>query len=76
MTVKDDPYVYVRNYYNVPAYIGVAVAAKSGGHNGVIVKPKHPDQYVHVLVDGDKHVRNHHPLELTYKPIGCEAVTR
>lgn len=63
--VNPDPYEYVRNYYKVPAYIGVRV--KVSDREGVLVKPRAPDQYVYILFDGDKRMSGpFHPTDPTY----------
>ncbi len=61
-----DPYEYVRNYYNVPAFIGMRVRVKE--REGVLVKPRCADQYVHILFDGDKRMTGpFHPTDgVTY----------
>lgn len=66
-----DCYDYVRRYYGVPAYIGVAVKVKKGTteHEGILVAPKRADQYVHVLVKDATRVDFWHPLEVTYRPV-------
>lgn len=69
--LQPDAYEYVRNYYRVPAYVGVRV--QGDGEAGVIVKPRVPDQYVHVLFDGKKHAVPVHPKELTYSVAGTGA---
>jgi hypothetical protein len=60
---KADCYEYVRNYYGVPAYIGVRVKLP-GEREGVIVPAKHSLHYVHILQDGDKRSGVYHPLDV------------
>lgn len=66
MRKNTDPYEYVRGYYNVPAFIGMRVRVKD--REGVLVKPRSADQYVHILFDGDKRPRGpYHPTDgITY----------
>lgn len=63
-----DCYDYVRRYYEVPAFIGARVSYKD--REGVLVKPRCADQYVHVRFDGDSRVTGPiHPTDVTYLPI-------
>jgi hypothetical protein len=67
-----DRYEYVRNYYGVPAYVGVKVTVN--GRTGVIVQPRAADQYVYILFDGDKRMTGpFHPTDVTYQPVGTDA---
>ena len=57
-----DYYDYVRRYYGVPAYIGMRVRIRD--REGVLVAARCPDQYLHVLFDGDKKPRGpYHPTD-------------
>jgi hypothetical protein len=68
MKNKADCYEYVRNYYNVPAYVGVRVTSFDREQlTGVIVAAKSDLHYVHVRFDGKKHAVNVHPLDLEYE---------
>lgn len=70
----DTPYSYVRNYYNVPAYVGVRVRVK--GKDGTLVKPRRDDQYVYIQFDGDRKACGPwHPTDgIEYLPLaGTEA---
>ena len=50
-SANGDCYQYVRNYYKVPAYVGVRVKVKD--KSGILVRSTQ-GQYVYVLFDGDK----------------------
>ncbi len=66
---KPDCYEYVRNYYGVPAYIGVRV--KADGKEGVLVEARSNLHYIHVLLDGEKHTSPCHPTdEIEYLIVG------
>lgn len=67
MRNQADCYEYVRNYYKVPAYVGVRVVM--GGLPGVIVAAKTDLHYVHVRFDGRKHADNVHPMDLKYEQV-------
>ena len=60
---------YVRNYYKVPAYVGVRVSVR--GRDGTIVRSR-GDQYVYILLDGDKRASGpYHPTDgIEYRPVG------
>lgn len=66
---QPDCYEYVRNYYHVPAYVGVRVKVRD--REGVLVAPRCPNQYVYVLFDGDtKMTGPFHPDDhVTYHPV-------
>jgi hypothetical protein len=64
---KPDCYEYVRNYYKVPAYVGVRVESKDAKYaKGVIVAARSDLHYVHVRFDGVKFAVNVHPSDLKY----------
>ncbi len=65
-----DCYEYVRNYYNVPAYVGVRVRLKD--KQGVLVKNSPSNQYVRIHWDGDKRPMGpYHPTDgIEYLPMG------
>jgi hypothetical protein len=67
---KPPPYTYVRSYYDVPAYVGMAVRVR--GRSGVLVKPRRDDQYVYIRFDGETRTAGpFHPTdEIEYLPIG------
>jgi hypothetical protein len=52
MRHQRDCYEYVRNYYKVPAFIGTRVRIRQ--QEGVLVNHRPGDQYVYILLDGDK----------------------
>jgi hypothetical protein len=58
---KPDCYDYVRQYYNVPAYVGVRVTVR--GRDGVLVDATHSRHYVHILFDGDHLSAVCHPTD-------------
>ena len=60
---KHDPLQYVRDYYQVPAYVGMRVSVY--GKTGVIVGGNGP--YIRIHLDGQKHDGNYHPTDgVTY----------
>jgi len=61
-TRKTDCYEYVRNYYHVPAYVGVRVRLPSG-REGVLVAAKSDLHYVHILIDGERRRGLYHPTD-------------
>jgi hypothetical protein len=65
---KTVPYEYVKRYYSVPAEPGKRV--KMAGHRpteeGVIVRKRCYDQYVHVRFDGQSFDVPVHPMDLEY----------
>lgn len=69
MAFQPDCYDYVRRTYRVPAYIGMRV--RYAGREGVLVKPRCSDQYVHVLWDGDPSTKGpYHPTDgIEYLPV-------
>lgn len=74
---KPDCYDYVRNYYGVPAYIGVRVRVRD--REGVLVQGKgHSDQYLHIRFDGDARVSGpYHPTDhIEYLVTGHAPVVR
>jgi hypothetical protein len=64
-----DCYEYVRNYYGVPAYIGMTVSFKGKDAVGTIVKATTALHYVHVVFEGTRHSVPCHPTDLLYKEI-------
>ena len=69
MTHKPEaPYAYVKNYYGVPANIGarVKMSGRRPTEEGVIVRKRQYDHYVHVRFDGQSFDVPVHPLELDY----------
>ena len=69
----DHSFQYIRDYYDVPAYVGVRVTYK--GREGVIVGSEGP--YIKVKLDGDKYAGVYHPTDcITYHPVGAEKVER
>lgn len=68
---KLDCYAYIRGAYGVPAYIGVRVILR-GGTAGVLVDAKHPEQYLHVRLDGASRISGpYHPTDgITYDVTG------
>lgn len=67
--MRSEAYDYVRNYYNVPAYIGVRV--RVGGREGTLVDPRYRDQYIYIRFDGDSRVSGpYHPTDgIEYLPL-------
>jgi hypothetical protein len=65
--VKPDCYQYVRNYYKVPAYVGVRVTVK--GRAGRLTNTR-VGHYVYILFDGDKRPTGpFHPTDgIGYQP--------
>lgn len=57
-----DPLEYVRSYYGVPAKKGKVVSYN--GTLGVITGASGP--HVKVKLEGEKHVRIYHPLDIKY----------
>ncbi len=72
---EPDCYDYVRNYYHVPAYIGMRV--KVSGREGVLVKSR-ADQYVYIRFDGDARIVGpYHPTDgIEYLVTGHAPVVR
>jgi len=65
---KPDCYAYVREYYKVPAYVGVRVTIR-GGRAGVLVEARHSQHYVHIKLYGDRHADVYHPTDgIEYLP--------
>lgn len=62
--MKADCYEYVRNYYGVPAYIGMRV--RMNDKEGVLVSARSDLQYVHVRFDGQRFSVNAHPKDVEY----------
>lgn len=58
---REDCCAYIRNYYGVPAYVGVRVRVR--GREGVIVQAKHSQHYVHIRFDGDRKSDIYHPTD-------------
>lgn len=58
---KPDCCAYVRNYYGVPAYVGMRV--RVGGREGVIVRAKSDLHYVHIRLDGETRSSVYHPTD-------------
>lgn len=56
-----DCYDYIRNYYRVPAYIGMRVRA--GGREGVLVRATGSTQYLHIKFDDGKSNGVYHPTD-------------
>jgi hypothetical protein len=71
---KEEPYAYVRRFYGVNPVIGTRVALWVDGQQstkqGVIVRKRAYDHYVHVKFDGQKFDVPVHPLELLYEAPG------
>lgn len=67
------PYEYVRNYYHVPAYIGMRV--RVSGRLGTLVKPFRYDQCVYIRFDDAPAARGpYHPTDgIEYLPEGQSA---
>lgn len=66
---KPDCYDYIRNYYSVPAYVGMRVKVR--GREGALVEAKHSQMYVHILLEGDKRSDVYHPTDgVEYLPAG------
>lgn len=62
MRSQPDCYEYVRNYYQVPAFIGARVRVRD--REGVLVNHRPSDQYVYILLDGDTKARGpYHPTD-------------
>lgn len=59
-----DCYEYVRNYYGVPAYVGMRVRMQD--RDGVITSARSDLHYVHVRFDDRKFSVNVHPTDLVY----------
>ena len=62
-------YEYVKQYYGVPVEVGQRVTFSEVGcarKDGVVVRKRHYDNYVHVRFDGQKHDVPCHPLSLEY----------
>ena len=73
MSNENDCYHYIRNYYSVPAYIGVRV--KIRGKDGMIVHAKHSQHYLHVLMDGEKRSDVYHPTDsVQYVVVGVDGL--
>lgn len=62
------PYAYVRRMYGVDPVIGARVRHTEIDREGVIIRPRPEDQYVHVRLDGEKHRSRCHPTALDYSP--------
>lgn len=72
---KPDCYEYIRNYYHVPAYVGVRVTTR--GRTGVIVPARSMLHYVHILFDDAKHSVVCHPTnELEYELVGVTSFSK
>ena len=70
MRHQGDCYEYARNYYKVPAFIGTRVRIE--GREGVLVNHRPGDQYVYILINGEKKSRGpYHPTDgIEYLGIG------
>lgn len=71
-------YDYVRNYYGVPAYVGVPVTSNwnpEKKQRGTITA-SHGDAYVWVQFDGRKFSVPVHPADLVYEPEHATATMR
>lgn len=62
--MKRDQLQYVRDYYKVPAYVGVKVEYE--GKPGVITGGD--GQYVKAKLEGETRAANYHPSDLKYIP--------
>jgi hypothetical protein len=60
----DEPYLYVRRGYAVPALVGQAVRRGAAVGNVAPECPQHPAQ---IMVTWGATVTAHHPLELVYE---------
>ena len=59
---QPDCYDYVRRMYRVSAFIGARV--KVDGREGVLVRVRCPDQYLHIRFDGETRVMGpYHPTD-------------
>jgi hypothetical protein len=56
-----DCYLYVRETYGVPAYVGVRV--RVGDQRGVLVAARHSQHYIHVHFDGERFSVPCHPRD-------------
>lgn len=59
--MKTDCYDYVRNYYGVPARVGMRV--RCYGKEGVLVRAKSDLHYLHIRFDGQKFSLPAHPTD-------------
>lgn len=66
-SISGDCYQYVRQYYEVPAYIGVRVTVR--GKSGVLARTQQ-GHYVYILFDGEKRATGpFHPTDgIEYQP--------
>ncbi len=58
---QPDCYDYVRNYYGVPARVGMRI--KMGQREGVITRARSDLHYIHVRFDGQKFSSPCHPTD-------------
>lgn len=74
--MSNDCYAYVRNYYKVPAYVGVRV--RVNGRDGVLTRRRCGDQYVYIRFDGETRPTGpFHPTDgIDYRPAGADQETQ
>lgn len=59
-------YEYVKKTYGVQPEPGMRVAIEYSKQTGTIARKRHYTHYVFVKLDGHKHSRPYHPLDLIY----------
>ena len=59
-------YEYIKQAYGVKPEPGMRVTIAYNKHVGTIARKRHYTHYVFVKLDGHKHARPYHPLDLIY----------